>query len=68
MMKQIEIHGQRVKLYSSDKGRTWSSSSQSIVPYGQRKKMSRLELQKRFELIRATGDIENDLRVATAKG
>jgi len=37
MIKQIEIYGQRVKLYSSDKGRTWSSSSQSIVAYGQRK-------------------------------
>jgi hypothetical protein len=26
MTKQIEIHGQRVELYSPDKGRTWSSS------------------------------------------
>ena len=34
MIKQIDIHGQRVKLYSSDKGRTWSSSPQSIVAYG----------------------------------
>jgi hypothetical protein len=51
MMKQIEIHGQRVALYSPDKGRTWSSSPQSIVAYGQRKKMLRLELQKRFERI-----------------
>jgi len=49
MTKQIEIHGQRVELYSPDKGRTWSSSPQSIVDYGQRKKMLRLELQKRFE-------------------
>jgi hypothetical protein len=49
MMKQIEIHGQRVELYSPDKGRTWSSSPQSIVAYGQRKKMLRLDLQKRFE-------------------
>jgi hypothetical protein len=48
MMKQIEIHGQRVALYSPDKGRTWSSSPQSIVAYGQRKTMLRLELQKRF--------------------
>jgi|GEM_PF-6991243 len=24
MIKQIEIYGQRVKLYSSDNGRTWS--------------------------------------------
>jgi hypothetical protein len=51
MMKQIEIYGQRVKLYSPDKGCTWSSSPQSIVAYGQRKTMLRLELQKRFERI-----------------
>jgi hypothetical protein len=51
MMKQIEIHGQRVELYSPDQGRTWSSSPQAIVAYGQRKKMLRLELQKRFERI-----------------
>ncbi|HEY2922267.1 MAG TPA: hypothetical protein VGK77_25080 [Candidatus Binatia bacterium] len=51
MTKQIEIHGQRVKLYSPDKGHTWSSSPQSIVAYGQRKTMLRLELQKRFERI-----------------
>jgi hypothetical protein len=30
MIKQIEIYGQRVKLYSPDKGRTWSSSSQHM--------------------------------------
>jgi len=51
MTKQIEIKGQRVKLYSSDNGRTWSSSPQSIVAYGQRQTMLRLELQKRFERI-----------------
>jgi hypothetical protein len=51
MMKQIEIHGQRVELYSPDKGRTWSSSPQSIVAYDQRKTMLRLELQKRFARI-----------------
>jgi hypothetical protein len=51
MTKQIEIKGQRVKLYSSDNGRTWSSSPQAIVTYGQRKKMLRLELQQRFEHI-----------------
>ena len=51
MTKQIEIHGQRVELYSPDKGRTWSSSPQSIVAYGHRKTMLRLELQKRFERI-----------------
>jgi hypothetical protein len=49
MTKQIEIHGQRVKLYSTDKGRTWSSSPQSIVAYGQREKTLSLELRKRFE-------------------
>ena len=51
MTKQIEIYGQRVALYSPDKGRTWSSSPQSIVAYGQRQTMLRLELQKRFERI-----------------
>jgi hypothetical protein len=51
MTKQIEIHGQRVQLYSLDKGHTWSSSPQSIVAFGQRKTMLRLELQKRFERI-----------------
>ena len=51
MTKQIEIHGQRVQLYSLDEGRTWSSSPQSIVAFGQRKTMLRLELQKRFERI-----------------
>ncbi len=51
MKKQIEIHGQCVQLYSLDEGRTWSSSPQSIVAYGQRKTMLRLELRKRFERI-----------------
>jgi hypothetical protein len=51
MTKQIEIHGQRVQLYSLDQGHTWSSSPQSIVAYGERKAMLRLELQKRFERI-----------------
>ena len=51
MTKQIEIHGQRVELYSLDEGHTWSSSPQSIVAYGQRKTMLRLELQKGFERI-----------------
>jgi len=51
MTKQIEIHGQRVQLFSLDEGHTWSSSPQSIVAYGQRKTMLRLELQKRFERI-----------------
>src|SRR4029434_978705 len=48
MMKQIEIYGQWVALYSPDKGRTWSSSPQSIVAFGQRKKMLLLELKQRF--------------------
>jgi hypothetical protein len=51
MTKQIDIHGQRVQLYSPDKGLTWSSSPQSIIAYRQRKTMLRLELQKRFEHI-----------------
>jgi hypothetical protein len=58
MVKQIEIHGQRVKLYSPDGGRTWSSSPQSIVAYGRRKKMLRLDLQKRFERIDERKDFE----------
>ena len=36
MTKKIEIHGQRVRLYSLDEGRTWASSQQSIIAYGQR--------------------------------
>ena len=51
MTKRIEIHGQRVELYSLDDGRTWSSSPQSIVASGQRKTMLRLELQKKFERV-----------------
>ena len=51
MTKQIEIHGQRVQLYSFDDGRTWSSTTQSIVAFGQRKTLLRLELQKSFERI-----------------
>ena len=51
MIKQIEIHGQRFELYSPDGGRTWSSSPRSIDAYGRRKKILRLELQKRFERI-----------------
>jgi hypothetical protein len=51
MKKQIEIHGQRVELYSSDEGHTWSSNPQSIVAYGQRQKILRLELKQRFARI-----------------
>lgn len=58
MIKQIEIHGQRFELYSPDNGRTWSSSPHSIVAFGRRKKKLRMELQKRFELIRATEDLD----------
>jgi hypothetical protein len=56
MTKQIEIHGQRVQLYSLDEGRIWSSSPQSVVAFGQRKTMLRLELQKRFELMDGMAD------------
>jgi len=45
MMKQIEVHGQRVELYSLDEGRSWCNSPQSIVAYGRREKMLRVELQ-----------------------
>jgi len=51
MTKQISIHGKRVQLLSFDEGRTWSSSPQSIVAYGQRKKLLRMDLQKRFSRI-----------------
>ena len=53
VIKQIEIHGQCFELYSPDDGRTWSSSPQSIVAYGRRKKKLRLELQKRFQRLDA---------------
>ena len=51
MKKRIDIHGRRVDLYSSDEGRTWSSNPQSIVAYGQRKELLRLELKQRFARI-----------------
>jgi hypothetical protein len=56
MTKQIEIHGQRVQLYSLDEGHSWSSSRQSIVAYKQRKHMLRCELQKTFERLDAIQD------------
>ena len=31
MTKQIEIHGQRVQLYSLDEGHTWSSSRNRLL-------------------------------------
>lgn len=51
MMNQIEIYGQRIQLFSPDQGRTWWSNPRSIMAYGQKKKMLRLELQKRFARI-----------------
>jgi len=56
--KQIEIHGQRVQLYSLDEGRTWPNSLQSIVAYRQRQRMLRLDLQKRFERIDGMQDLD----------
>ena len=61
-MKEIKIHGQRVKLYSTDEGRTWTSKPQSDVSYGPSLTLQRLELQKQFERIdgrqnRDPGDI-----------
>jgi hypothetical protein len=69
MIKQIEIHGQRVKLYSADKGHTWSSSSQSVVAYGQRKQMLGSELQQRFEQMDAMQDRdpENFTQIETSQ-
>ena len=60
MVKQIEVHGQRVELYSLDEGHTWSSSPQSIVAYGQRKELLRLELQNRFARIDEMRDLDPD--------
>jgi hypothetical protein len=51
MKKRIDIHGQRVELYSSDQGRTWSSNPQLIAAYGQREEILRLELKERFARI-----------------
>jgi hypothetical protein len=61
MKKQIEVHGQRVQLYSLDEGHTWASSRQSIVDYGQRKTMLHLELQKRFERIDGMQDLDSNI-------
>ena len=60
MTKQIEIYGQRVELYSLDEGRTWSSNPQSIVAYGQRKELLRLELQNSFARIDEMRDLDPD--------
>jgi hypothetical protein len=56
MTKQIEIHGQRLQLYSLDNGHPWSSSPHSIAAYRQRKKILRLELQKSFQRIEEMQD------------
>lgn len=58
MIKQIDIHGQRVKLYSLDNGRTWSSSPQAILAYGQRQQVLRGELQQAFERLAYLQDPE----------
>ena len=51
MKKIIEIHGQRVELYSLDEGRTWLSNPQSMVAYDQRREILRLEIQQNFARI-----------------
>ncbi|HEY3303088.1 MAG TPA: hypothetical protein VGL70_06085 [Candidatus Binatia bacterium] len=60
MLKQIEIKGQRLELYSPDKGRSWSSDARSLVAYGRRKKTARSELQKSFEYIGEIQDLDPD--------
>jgi hypothetical protein len=60
MTKQIKIYGHHFKLYSLDKGHTWSSSPRSIVAYGRRKQMLSLELRKRFELMDKLQDADPD--------
>lgn len=60
MLKQIEIKGQRFELYSPDEGRTWSSNPRSLVAYGRRKKMLRLELQNSFARIDEMRDLDPD--------
>ena len=61
MTKQITVQGRRVKLYSFDEGRTWSSSPQSIMAYGQRKTTLRVELQKSFERIDGRQDLDPNI-------
>ena len=58
MKKRIEIHGQRIELYSFDQGHTWSSSPQSIVAYARRKATLRWQLQKGFERIDEMQDLD----------
>lgn len=74
MKKKIEIHGQRVELYSIDGGLTWSSNPQSIVAYGQRKDTLRMELKQRFAQIDAMqepdpyGDFGYEMPNRSARG
>ena len=64
MTKQIIIHGQRLRLFSSDEGRTWSTSPRPIVAYSQRKTMLRKELQKSFARMDERHDPElSDVRI-----
>lgn len=58
MIKQVEVHGHRVKLYGLDGGRTWSSSPQSIVAYRHRKRILRRDLQKTFERLGEIPDFD----------
>ncbi|HSK30452.1 MAG TPA: hypothetical protein VLA17_10855 [Candidatus Limnocylindria bacterium] len=51
MTKTVEIHGQRVELYSSDEGRTWSSNPRAIDAYEQREETLRQELKQKFARI-----------------
>lgn len=51
MKKTIDIHGQRVELYSVDEGRTWSSNPQSVVAYEQRQEALCLEIKQKFARI-----------------
>jgi hypothetical protein len=70
MIKLIDVHGRRVKLYSSDNGRTWSSSPQSIIAYGQRKQLLRGDLQKAFERLPDISDPEpnTDVELGIRRG
>jgi hypothetical protein len=58
MIKQVEVHGHRVKLYSLDGGQTWSSSPQSIVAYRHRERLLRRDLQKTFERLGEIPDFD----------
>jgi hypothetical protein len=58
MTKTVEIHGQRVELYSSDEGRTWSSNPQAIDAYEQREERLRLELKQKFARIDGMRDAD----------